>query len=32
MLKPANTNGNKKCKLKNLFNVGLSTAKPPHKN
>jgi hypothetical protein len=23
-------NGNKKCKTKNLFNVGLSTEKPPH--
>ena len=22
--------GNKKCKLKNLFNVGLPTLKPPH--
>ena len=27
---PAITKGNKKCKLKNLFNVGLSTEKPPH--
>ena len=30
-LKPTKTKGNKKCKLKNLFNVGLSTANPPHK-
>ena len=24
------TKGNKKCKTKNLFKVGLSTEKPPH--
>jgi len=26
----AKTKGNKKCNTKNLFNVGLSTEKPPH--
>jgi len=28
--KAAITNGKKKCKLKNLFNVALLTVKPPH--
>jgi hypothetical protein len=27
---PNNTKGNKKCKTKKRFNVGLSTLKPPH--
>jgi hypothetical protein len=29
-LKAAIKNGRKKCKLKNLFNVALSTVNPPH--
>jgi hypothetical protein len=28
--KATKTKGNKKCNTKNLFNVGLSTEKPPH--
>jgi hypothetical protein len=28
--KAIKTNGNKKCKTKNLLSVGLDTLKPPH--